>query len=106
MRSLTASDLSRTARRLRGLWLALALMFLAVQLGLPAHQASHPIGEPDTACHYCMLGGHSPGMPNATLPLSASQVKAEVPLVPAETPASQTLVRTYFSRGPPYSVDA
>jgi len=103
MRALAATDLSRAARRL---WLVLAALFLAVQLGLPAHQASHPIGEPDNACHYCMLGGHSPGMPNATLPLQADLSKAEAPRVPAETPASQTLVHTYFSRGPPYSVDA
>ena len=87
--------------RLRGLWLGLAAMFLVVQLGLPAHEASHPIGQADTACHFCMLGGHSPGMPTAKLPLQAAQVTAEPPRVQAERPATQTLVRTRFSRGPP-----
>ena len=101
MHPFAVTDLSRTARRL---WLVLAALFLAVQLALPAHQASHPIGEPDNACHYCMLGGHSPGMPNATLPPQASESRAQAPRVPAETPASQSFARTHFSRGPPHSV--
>jgi|SRR5579859_2733202 len=105
MRPLTAFDLSHSARRLRGLWMALALMFLAVQLGLPAHEAGHPIGQPETACHYCMLGGHSPGMPNATLPPQTSETKAIAPLIPVVAPASQNFTRTYFSRGPPHSID-
>ena len=98
--------LSRLARRLRGLWLALAFMFLTVQLGLPAHEASHPIGQTDTACQFCMMGGHAPGMPNAVLPLQLAQAKAEAPRLPAERRVFLTFVRTCFSRGPPSRIDA
>ena len=106
MPKLTASRPSCAAQRLRGLWLALALTFLTVQLGLPAHEASHPIGQSDTACQFCMMGGHAPAMPNAVLPPQLTQVTAVAPRVPAERPVLQTLVRTCFSRGPPSRIDA
>jgi hypothetical protein len=101
-----AHRLSHAARRLRGLWLALAFMFCTVQLGLPAHEASHPIGQADTACHFCMLGGHAPAMSNAVVPLKVTQFTAEAPRVPVERPVPPTLVRTHYSRGPPHSLDA
>ena len=106
MLKLTAYRLSHAAQRLRGLWLALAFMFVTVQLGLPAHEASHPIGQADTACHFCMLGGHAPAMSNAVVPLNLTQFKVETPALLAERPVLQTLVRTRYSRGPPHAVDA
>ncbi|HSN17281.1 MAG TPA: hypothetical protein VLV87_03645 [Gammaproteobacteria bacterium] len=87
--------------RLRGLWLALAFAFLTVQMGLPAHEASHPIGQADTACHFCMLGGHAPAMSNVVLPLKLVQFTAEAPRLPVARPVLQTSVRTRYSRGPP-----
>ena len=106
MPKLSIQRLSRTLHRLRGLWLALALMFLTVQLGLPAHEAGHPIGQADTACQFCMMGGHAPAMPNAVLPPQLRQSTAEAPLLPALRPVLQALVRTRYSRGPPHTVDA
>jgi hypothetical protein len=106
MPNLNLHRVSRIARRLRGLWLALTFMFLTVQLGLPAHEASHPIGQTDTACQFCMMGGHSPGMPNTTLPLQVAQVLAEAPRVQAERPVLAAFVPTYHSRAPPHAVDA
>ena len=94
------------APRLRGLWLALALVFCMVQLGLPAHEASHPIGQADTACQFCMMGGHAPAMPNALLPLQPAQFMAEAPRDPVDRPAFCSIVRTRYSRGPPQVVDA
>lgn len=85
----------------RGLMLLLALLVLAVQTSLPAHQDSHPLNQSDSACHYCMMGGHAPGMPTAALPLPVATYGFEAPRVYAERPASETLVRTRYSRGPP-----
>lgn len=106
MPKLSIQHLSRTLHRLRGLWLALALMFLTVQLGLPAHEASHPIGQTDTACQFCMMGGHAPAMPNAVLPPQLTQSTAEAPRLPTLRPILQAFVRTRYSRGPPHAVDA
>ena len=97
----TTRRLYRLARRLRGLWLALAFMFLTVQLGLPAHEASHPVGQSDTACQFCMMGGHAPAMSNPVLPLTLGHITAEAPRVLAERPALRAVVRTRYSRGPP-----
>jgi hypothetical protein len=85
----------------RGLLLLLALVLLAVQTSLPAHQDSHPLNQDDSSCHYCMLGGHAPGVPNAVLPPPAPEFSGETPRVYAERPAPETLVRTRYSRGPP-----
>ena len=86
--------------------LLLALVILAVQTSLPAHEDSHPLNQSDSACHYCMMGGHAPGMPSATLPLTGARFGVETPRVYAERPASEPLVRTRFSRGPPSRIDA
>ena len=106
MPKLNRHRLSHVARRLRGLWLALAFMFLTVQLGLPAHEESHPVGQTDTACQFCVMGGHAPAMPSAVLPLQLTQTTAEAPSLPAERPVLLTFVRTRFSRGPPSRIDA
>jgi|SRR5579859_3004070 len=106
MLKLSIHRLSRTLHRLRGLWLALAFMFLTVQLGLPAHEAGHPIGQADTACQFCVMGGHAPAMSNAVLPPQLTQSTAEPPRLPAVRPILQALVRTRYSRGPPHAVDA
>lgn len=81
--------------------LLLALVVLAVQTSLPAHQDSHPLNQDDSACHYCMAGGHAPGVPTAALPLQVSTPDIEPPRLGAERPASEPLVRTRYSRGPP-----
>jgi hypothetical protein len=106
MPKLDRHRLPHVARRLRGLWLALAFMLLTVQLGLPAHEASHPIGQADTACQFCMMGGHAPAAPCVLLPLQLTQTRAEAPSLPAERLVLQTFVRTRFSRGPPSRIDA
>jgi hypothetical protein len=106
MPKLNLHRLSRIAHRLRGPWLALTFMFLTVQLGLPAHEASHPIGQTDTACQFCMMGGHAPAMPSAFLPPQLTHSTAEAPRLPAVRPVLVTFVRTYRSRGPPHAVDA
>ena len=101
-----STHLPHALRRLRGLWLALALMFLTVQLGLPAHEASHPIGQTDTTCQFCVMGGHAPAMSNAVLPLQLTQPTAEAPRLPALRPVLQAFARTRYSRGPPHAFDA
>jgi hypothetical protein len=96
----------RTYRAARRLWLALGFVFMAVQLALPAHQASHPIGQSDLACSYCMLGGHSPGMPglaSLTIP-PAAPIEAPRPVI--IQPAAAGLLRAPSSRAPPSVVDA
>lgn len=85
----------------RGLMLLVALVLLAVQTSLPAHQDSHPLNQDDSACHYCMLGGHTPGATSAALQLTAPEFSPDAPRVYAERPASEPLVRTRYSRGPP-----
>ena len=90
----------RPAPMRRGLLVLLALVLLAVQTSLPAHQDSHPLNQDDSSCHYCMMGGHA-GVPNTALPYTAPEFSAEAPRVYAERPASEPLVRTRYSRGPP-----
>jgi hypothetical protein len=85
----------------RGLWLVVGLMLLAVQTGLPAHQDSHPLNQPDIACHYCMLGGHAPGMPTLVQPLLPSTARHEAPRFVAVSRIIRRFPRTRFSRGPP-----
>ena len=91
----------RPAPLRRGLLLLVALVVLAVQTSLPAHQDSHPLNQDDSACHYCMAGGHAPGVPNAVLPVPAPEFTDETPRLYGEHPASEPLVRTRYSRGPP-----
>jgi hypothetical protein len=100
--SATAATLVRRPASLRrGLMLLLALVVLAVQTSLPAHQDSHPLNQDDSACHYCMAGGHAPGVPTAALSLPVIRFAIETPRAYAERPATEPLVRTRYSRGPP-----
>jgi hypothetical protein len=86
----------------RGLWLLVGIMLLAVQTGLPAHQDSHPLNQPDIACHYCMLGGHAPGMPNPAAPPPSDLARHEAPRLVAVSRIVYSFPRTRFSRGPPF----
>jgi hypothetical protein len=76
-------------------------MLLAVQTTLPAHQDSHPLNQPDIACHYCMLGGHAPGMPTLVHPVLPSTARHEAPRLVAISRIIRGFPRTRFSRGPP-----
>lgn len=94
-------------RRARALWFALALLVLALQTALPAHQDSHPLaGKADILCQYCMLGGNLQGMPGVapTLPVSTAQTEA-----PAQVFASlvtESRPRRVANRGPPSTHNA
>ena len=96
----------RSRRSFRGLWLFLSLLVLGVQTALPAHQETHPLGEPDIACHYCVLGGHLSGMPGVapSAPPVAARVEAPLPVESGFDPIS--FPRTRFSRGPPSTLHA
>jgi hypothetical protein len=96
----------RSRRSFRGLWLFLSLLVLGVQTALPAHQETHPLGEPDIACHCCVLGGHLSGMPGVAPPLPPVAACMESPL-PLETGVSVVpFPLTRFSRGPPSTLHA
>lgn len=92
---------SRASLARRGLWLLVGMMVLAVQTGLPAHQDSHPLNQPDIACHYCMLGGHAPGMPSLAQPPRPELARHEAPRLVAVSLIVRGFPRTRFSRGPP-----
>lgn len=90
----------------RGLWLALALLVLAVQTGIAVHQETHPLGQSDIQCHYCALGGHAFGMPNA-LPLPAVAAALPAPVLPAlQSLVSAPAPRGFLSRAPPPETQA
>ena len=94
-------------RRARGLWFALALLVLAVQTALPAHQDSHPLsGKADLQCQYCMLGGNLQGMPGVALPLPMPTACMEAPQQVFASLVVQTRPRRVSSRGPPSSHNA
>ncbi|HEX4299970.1 MAG TPA: DUF2946 family protein [Gammaproteobacteria bacterium] len=98
--------LPRASLARRGLWSLVGLMLLAVQTGLPAHQDSHPLNQPDIACHYCMLAGHAPGMPTLSAPPPPSLACHEAPRLVAVSRIVRGFPRTRFSRGPPSRIDA
>lgn len=98
--------LFRSSPRSRGLWLALTLMVLAVQTGLPAHEDSHPVGQTDSFCQYCALGGNLFGMPDAVLPLPVAPARAEAPLPVLFSLDVTPFPRTLFGRAPPSDLDA
>ena len=95
-----------SSRRLRGLWFALALLVLAVQTGLPAHEDSHPVGHSETLCQYCAIGGNLFGMPHAATPPPASAAQVEAPLPVLRSFAVSPFPRTRFGRAPPSRLDA
>ena len=96
----------RSTRLGRGLWLGLALLLLAVQTSLPAHEASHHLGQADILCQYCVLGGHLYSLTSTAAPPAAPHAHWEashsilVSFIVAPFP------RTLFSRGPPSTVNA
>ncbi|HEV7164560.1 MAG: DUF2946 family protein [Gammaproteobacteria bacterium] len=96
----------RTTRTGRGLWLALALMLLTVQTALPAHEASHHLGQADILCQYCVLGGHLYSLTSTTPPPFIPQVHSATPQVVFASFVFAPFPRTVFSRGPPSSIDA
>lgn len=97
---------SKSRSSVRGLWLALALWVLGVQTALPAHQETHALGAPDTACHYCVLGGHLSGMPDVAPPAPLTAARMEVPPVIETGFTFQSRPPTHYSRGPPSTHDA
>ncbi|MGH8400406.1 MAG: DUF2946 family protein [Gammaproteobacteria bacterium] len=87
--------------RWRRLFMALAMVVLMVQTGFPAHQDSHPIGDQDSLCQYCVLAGHVFGVPGVAMPPATVPVFAEYQLPsPVEIHVS-IFPRTRFSRAPP-----
>lgn len=97
---------SKSRGPVRGLWLALALLVLGVQTALPAHQETHALGAPDSACHYCVLGGHLSGMPGVVPPAPLTAARMEAPRSVETGFTFQSPPRTRYSRGPPSTHDA
>ena len=88
----------------RGVWLASALFLLTLQTALPAHQASHALGDKDVACQYCMLGGHLPGMASVAPPAPVDTARAEAPSLPEIRFAVLSRPASYHSRAPPAQI--
>ena len=97
---------SRVSRTGRALWLALALLVLTVQTGLPAHEASHHLGQADTLCQYCVLGGHLYSLPSTPPAAVAPPMHWEAPHGIFAPAIVSPFPRTIFSRGPPSVVNA
>ena len=97
---------SKSRSAVRGLWLALALLVLGVQTVLPAHQETHALGAPDTACHFCVLGGHLSGMPGVAPPTPLAAARMEAPRAIEAGFTLQSRHCTRYSRGPPSTRDA
>ena len=97
---------SRTTRAVRALWFALALLVLGVQTALPAHQESHHLGQADSLCQYCVLGGHLYSLTSTPPTLPAPQFHWEAPRRVSTTVIVPPFPRTVFSRGPPSAIDA
>lgn len=97
---------SRSRTSVRALWFALAMLVLGIQTLMPAHEATHAFGAPDTACQFCVLGGHLSGMPGVTPPAPFADVSMEVPAPALTVFFLRPQPRTRFSRGPPPSLDA
>src|SRR5579872_5334708 len=92
------SGLSPRLRRVLGL--VLGLVLLAVQSGIVAHQETHPLGQSDSQCHYCVLGGHLFGMPNVALPPPVTPVKPQVSLPTQNSLTAAPAIRGFLSRAP------
>ena len=97
---------SRTTRTVRALWFALTLLVLGVQTALPAHQESHHLGQADSLCQYCVLGGHLYSLTSAPPALPAPQSRWETPCRVSSSVIVSSFPRTVFSRGPPSAIDA
>lgn len=97
---------SRTTRTVQALWLALTLLVLGVQTALPAHQESHHLGQADSLCQYCVLGGHLYSLTSTPPAISAPQSHWEAPHGISFSAIVSSFPRTVFSRGPPSAIDA
>lgn len=97
---------SRATRTVRALWFALALMVLGVQTALPAHQESHHLGQADSLCQYCVLGGHLYSVTSAPPAIPAPAFHWETPRGVSIAFVVSSFPRTVFSRGPPSAIDA
>lgn len=96
---------SRATRTVRALWFALALLVLGVQTALPAHQESHHLGQADTLCQYCVLGGHLYSLTSTPPPAPAPQLRWEATQGVFVSANIESFPRTVFSRGPPSVVN-
>jgi len=96
----------RGTRTLKALWLALALLVLGVQTALPAHQESHHLGQADSLCQYCVLGGHLYSLTSAPPAAPTPQSHWEAPPSVSTAFIVSSFPRTVFSRGPPSRIDA
>lgn len=97
---------ARTTRAARALWFALALLVLGVQTALPAHQESHHLGQADSLCQYCVLGGHLYSLSSTPPQLPVPQSRWEAPQAAFISFIVPSFPRTVFSRGPPSAIDA
>lgn len=97
---------SRLTRTGRGLWLALAMLLLAVQTSLPAHEASHHLGQADVLCQYCVLGGHLYSLPSTATPPIVPHARWESSHGSFVSRIVAPFPRTLFSRGPPSIANA
>lgn len=97
---------SRTTRTVRALWFALTLLVLGVQTALPAHQESHHLGQADSLCQYCVLGGHLYSLTSTPPSISAPQFHWEAPQGRFSSAIVSPFPRTVFSRGPPSAIVA
>ena len=94
-------------RQARALWFALALLVLAVQTALPAHQDSHPLsGKSDILCQYCMLGGNLQGMPGVALALPVPTARMEAPDHVFASLVTESRPHRVANRGPPSTCNA
>lgn len=96
----------RLSRPGRALWFALALTVLAVQTSLPAHEASHHLGQTDKLCQYCVFGGHLYSLTSTTPPPAVPHARWEAPCSGFVSRIVAPYPRTLFSRGPPSSINA
>lgn len=97
---------SRLTRLGRGLWLGLALLLLAVQTSLPAHEASHHLAQTDILCQYCVLGGHLYSLPSIATPPTVPHARWEASHGSFASRIVAPFPRTLFSRGPPSTANA
>lgn len=97
---------SRVTRTVRALWFALALLVLGVQTALPAHQESHHLGQADSLCQYCVLGGHLYSLSSLPPTVLAPQLHWESSQAVLVSFSVASFPRTVFSRGPPSAIDA
>ena len=98
------SGLPPKLRRVVGL--VLGLLLLVVQTGIATHQETHPIGQPDSQCHYCVLGGHLFGMPNVAVPPPVTAAQPHLAMLAQDSLVVAPAIRGFLSRAPPTETQA